>query len=59
MQGMLPAKTAVFAELQLVRRRSLVFRLVVVSLLAFGANQRDIDSHGSLLWRGHVRPRIY
>jgi hypothetical protein len=47
MPGMLPAETAVFAELQLVRSSLLVLGGGVIALLALGASQSNDVPHGA------------
>ena len=46
MGSMLPAETAVFAELQLVWSALLVFRGGVITLLALGTSEGDDVPHG-------------
>jgi hypothetical protein len=42
---MFAAETAVFVQLQTIRRVLLVFHRVVISLLAIVASEYDFDSH--------------
>ena len=46
MQGVLTAETAILVELQTIGIVLLVLERVVVSLLALGAGQRDLNAHG-------------
>ena len=50
MSGMLTAESAVFAELQLIRRGPFVFCGVIISLFALCADKGNIDSHGNSPW---------
>jgi hypothetical protein len=45
MDGVLAAETAILLELNTIRIVLLVLERVVVSLLAFGASQRDLYPH--------------
>ena len=45
MQSVLPAETAILVELKTIGIVLLVLESVVVSLLAFGASQRDLNAH--------------
>ena len=45
MQSVFAAETAVFVDLKSVRIVLLVFFCVIVSLLALGASERNLDSH--------------
>lgn len=46
MESVLTAETAILAELEPVRVVLLVLEGIVVSLLAFGASQGDLNAHG-------------
>ena len=49
MERVLLAETAILVELDTIRIVLLVLEGIVISLLAFGASQRDLNAHGNLL----------